>query len=182
MSDSPLPASIHLGFLTVFADGNGYLGGYLVTNSWGRPIEFRLSTAVQPNKVQQILYGATLTEYLCAELIGKTLVEKTATPIHILVTDTLNVLPIRTRLDLPVVAAVADGLLPPASLDKPLTTFAHPRSRVPLTLDARFGGDEERVRELLDHVDAALELSEPFARIRDAMGEARKIGATSRAA
>ena len=50
MTDATLPSRLHLGFLTVFAEGTGFLGGYLVTNSWGRPIEFRLSTAVQPNR------------------------------------------------------------------------------------------------------------------------------------
>src|SRR6476660_2428667 len=115
MTDVSLPANLHLGFLTVFAEANGYLGGYLVTNSWGRPLEFRLSTAVQPNKVQQILYAGTLTEYLCADLIGRTLVEKTATPAHLLVTDSPHVLPLRSRVDVPVVAVVPDGRLPPAS-------------------------------------------------------------------
>ena len=74
------PAPLTLGFLTLLTDGSGVLGGYLLTNSWGRPLEFRLSTAVQPNRVQQILYGPTLTEYLHAELIGKTLIEKTSAP------------------------------------------------------------------------------------------------------
>src|SRR5438874_9502528 len=73
------PAASALGFLTIVQEQNGYLGGYLVTNLWGRPLEFRLSTAVQPNRVQQILYGPALQPYLCADLIGKTLVEKTAT-------------------------------------------------------------------------------------------------------
>src|SRR3954471_18393012 len=114
MSEATLPAHLHLGFLTVFAEPTGYLGGYLVTNSWGRPLEFRLSTAVQPNKVQQILYAGTLTEYLCADLIGKTLVEKTATPAHLLVTDSPNVLPLRSRVDVPVVAA-----LPAPAADAP---------------------------------------------------------------
>src|SRR2546423_15306908 len=67
-----------LGFLTVLNEANGYVGGYLVTNTWGRPLEFRLSSAVQPNRVQQILYAGTLLSYLCADLIGKTLVDKTA--------------------------------------------------------------------------------------------------------
>src|SRR5437879_1147063 len=31
---------INLGFLTVLHEANGYLGGYLVTNNWGRPLEF----------------------------------------------------------------------------------------------------------------------------------------------
>jgi hypothetical protein len=182
MTDSTLPMALHLGFLTVFAGDTGFLGGYLVTNSWGRPLEFRLSTAVQPNRVQQILYGHTLTEYLCADLIGKTLVEKTATPAHLLVTDTAGVLPVRSRLDLPVVAAIPEAQLPPASGDRVLTTFAHPRSSVPLSFDAKCDGDEDRVRAILDRVDAALDLAEPFARIREAMGEARKMGVTSRAA
>src|SRR6476620_3074633 len=84
MSESTLAGPIHLGFLTVFQEGPGYLGGYLVTNSWGRPLEFRLSTAVQPNRVQNLLYGKTLQEYLCADLIGKTLIDKCATPITML--------------------------------------------------------------------------------------------------
>lgn len=182
MTDATLPNQIHLGFLTVFAEANGYLGGYLVTNSWGRPLEFRLSTAVQPNKVQQILYGSTLTEYLCAELIGKTLIEKTATPAHLIVTDALHVLPIRGRLDLPTVAALPEADIPSFNVDRPLATFSHLRSSVPLVLDARFADDEQRIQAILDRVDAALELTEPFARIREAMGEARKMGVTSRAA
>lgn len=181
MSEATLPAHLHLGFLTVFAEPTGYLGGYLVTNSWGRPLEFRLSTAVQPNKVQQILYARTLTEYLCADLIGRTLVEKTSAPAHLIVTDSVNVLPLRSRVDVPVVAAVPDEQLP-CGAERSLATFSHGRSSVPLTLDLKWADDEGLVRAMLDRVDAALDLAEPFARIREAMGEARKMGVTSRAA
>jgi len=179
MIDAILPMTLHLGFLTVFAEGPGFLGGYLVTNSWGRPLEFRLSSAVQPNRVQQILYGYTLTEYVCADLIGKTLVEKTATPAHLLVTDSPQVLPVRSRLSLPVVAVVTDGQSPP---DRPLITFTHTRASATLALDSAWAEDEAHVRAMLDRVDAVLDLAEPFNRIREAMGEARKMGVTSRAA
>ena len=47
----------NLGFFTVQREPTGYVGGFLVTNRWGRPLEFRLSSPVLPNKVQQILYG-----------------------------------------------------------------------------------------------------------------------------
>ncbi|HJZ93882.1 MAG TPA: hypothetical protein VKE40_23615 [Gemmataceae bacterium] len=182
MSEPTATTNVCLGFLTVFAEANGYLGGYLVTNSWGRPIEFRLSTAVQPNRVQQILYGHTLTEYLCAELIGKTLVEKTATPVQLLVTDSPDMLPIRSRVEVPVVGVVAESQRRSADSDRRLTTFEHPRSSVALALDSRWASDEGSVRRILDRLDAALDLAEPFARIREAMGEARKMGVTSRAA
>lgn len=183
MSETVATGPIQLGFLTVFQEGPGYLGGYLVTNSWGRPLEFRLSTAVQPNRVQSILYGSTLQEYLCADLIGKTLIDKTATPIHLLFTDSLSVLPIRTRLEIPVVAVVMqdDPTLPflPSERIERLPTE---RTATPLLFDPRLSGDRERIAALLESVDPALDVSEPFCRIREAMGEARKLGATSRAA
>lgn len=182
MSDSTLPTHIHLGFLTVFSEGGGFLGGYLVTNSWGRPVEFRLSTAVQPNKVQQILYGNTLTDYLCSDLIGKALIDKTATPAQILITDSLHVLPLRSRIDIPVVGLIPEVHLPAFNPDRPLNVFSHPRAAAKVVYDARQASEELIIRALLDRVDAALELSEPFARIREAMGEARKMGVTNRAA
>src|SRR5436305_15194710 len=93
----------HLGFLTVLQEAGGFLGGYLVTNLWGRPLEFRLSTAVQPNRVQQILYAQTLSGFICGELLGKTLIEKTATPAHLVLTDTADALSLRRVVDVPVV-------------------------------------------------------------------------------
>ena len=99
----------NLGFLTVLNEANGYLGGYLVTNVWGRPLEFRLSSAVQPNRVQNILYAATMEPYICADLIGKTLVDKTALPVQLLVTDRQPVLDLRHKLECPVLWLAASN-------------------------------------------------------------------------
>lgn len=63
-----------LGFLTIQQEPAGWAGFYLVTNAWGRPLEFRMSSAVQPNRVQSALYGPTLLDYLHADVIGKALV------------------------------------------------------------------------------------------------------------
>lgn len=183
MSESTPTGPIHLGFLTVFQEGTSYLGGYLITNSWGRPLEFRLSTAVQPNRVQHILYGSTLQEYLCADLIGKTLIDKCATPIQLLITDSVTVLPIRSRLEFPVLAVVPPDdptipFLPTERIDK----FPSDRGNRPLLYDPRRTDDVDRIRGLLNGIDTGLDLSEPFSRIREAMAEARKLGVTSRAA
>src|ERR1022692_4951681 len=93
---------LNLGFLSVFQDRNGFVGGYLVTNQWGRPLEFRLASAVQPNKMQQILYGDTLPGYLCGELIGKTLIEKTAAAVQCVLVDNPLTLDLRQRVETPV--------------------------------------------------------------------------------
>jgi hypothetical protein len=171
---------LNIGFLTVLHESNGYLGGYLVTNQWGRPLEFRLSTAVQPNRVQQILYGGTLQPYICADLIGKTLVDKTGVPVQLLLTDTEAVLDLRLRLEVPVAWLAPPG---PKTSPDPLeraegsgistsqgTVFCHPR----------FPQDKAPVRELLDRLEGTVELGEPFVRIREAIGEARKMGVTGR--
>jgi hypothetical protein len=172
------PTPLTLGFLTVVQEPTGWLGGYLVTNAWGRPLEFRLTTAVQPNRVQAVLYGPTLLEYLHADLIGKTLVEKTATRPELIVTDAIPALGLRDRLGVPVVALRPDdGPAPPGT--RPL---AHPRSSAGLLLPERFAADEPAVAILLDRVDPAVDLAEPFTRIREAVAEARKMGVTSRAA
>jgi hypothetical protein len=173
--------AIHLGFLTVFPETNGYVGGYLVTNSWGRPLEFRLSTAVQPNRIQQILYGRTMPEYVCADLIGKTLIDKTTTPVQLLFTDSLAVLPIRSRIETPIVAVLTQDD-PRAALlaDDQYRPLSDPHSATPLYYATRYAHDRDRISELLERIDGGVDLSEPFVRIREAMAEARKMGVTQR--
>jgi hypothetical protein len=60
--------------------------------------------------------------------------------------------------------------------------FTHARSSVPLVLPARFANDRELVEERLGQFDPAVDLAEPFARIREAVAEARTMGVTARAA
>jgi hypothetical protein len=188
LSQTIAPAAINLGFLTVLREANGYLGGYLVTNQWGRPLEFRLSTAVQPNRVQQVLYAGTLEAYLCADLIGKTLVEKTGVPVQLILTDTKAVLDLRNRLEVPVLwlapSASADQLVGSEAPATATTTEVGPApaNRGTLHCHARFPDDAVRIRDLLERVSGAVDPAEPFARIREAIGEARKMGVTTRSA
>ena len=178
-ADSPQrsTALTNLGFLTVLHEASGYLGGYLVTNVWGRPLEFRLSSAVQPNRVQHILYAATLEPYICADLIGKTLVEKAALPVQLLITDQPAILDLRHKVECPV-------LLLPSGEDTRSRELAEQGAAVParkadqgaLLCHPQFVEDGALARDLLGRLDAGFDLAEPFARIREAIGEARKMG------
>ena len=63
------------GFVTVTDLGGAvFIGGYLILNSMGRPLEFHCTAPVKPNRAQEILYGATLEPYLYGEQIGQALV------------------------------------------------------------------------------------------------------------
>jgi hypothetical protein len=171
------PTALTVGFLTILTDPTGVLGGYLVTNAWGRPLEFRLSSAVSPNRVQQILYGPTLNEYLHGDLIGKTLVDRTSVPPCLVVADTLPALALRNKLDVPVVAVRRAG----QAAEQEVTLLHHDRCSTGLLVLSKFAVDRPRIDDLLNRLDPALDLAEPFARIREAVSEARKMGG-SRAA
>lgn len=167
-----------LGFLTVQQEPAGWAGYYLVTNAWGRPLEFRMSSAVQPNRVQTALYGPTLLDYLHGDVIGKALVDKTTLKPDLIVTDTPPALALRGRVEVPVVALPPDGVM----LQADTRTLTHPRSSLALLIPAAFAADEPLLVARLDAVDPSVDLSEPFVRIREAVAEARKLGVSGRVA
>jgi hypothetical protein len=172
-------AAGNVGFLTVVREGSGYAGGYLVTNQWGRPLEFRLSTAVQPNRVQQILYGDTLEPYLCADLIGKALVEKASTPVQVIVTDRRVALELRWRIDTPMVwlARPEDSAVDGSGPDG-CRRVSGPGLPPVFHHDA-YPADAVLLVPFLARLCETLDLAEPFSRVREAMTEARNMGATS---
>jgi hypothetical protein len=79
-------AQVSLGFITVVDHEElGCIGGYLILNLGGRPLEFHCTAPVRANRAQQILYGVSLKPFLYGELVGRSLVEKgLETPIAIL--------------------------------------------------------------------------------------------------
>jgi hypothetical protein len=177
MSPTAPNAVTAIGFLTILQEAGGYVGGYLVTNGWGRPLEFRLSSAVQPNKVQQILYGGTLVPYVCADLIGKTLVDKAGVPVQLIVTDREAVLDLRLKAEAPVLY-----LAPPEEEVKATPNVVRPAQagRGPVLCHPRYPGDAAKANEMLERLESGLDLAEPFVRIREAVAEARKMGVTGR--
>jgi hypothetical protein len=185
LAANPVPersnGTTNLGFLTVLQEANGYVGGYLVTNTWGRPLEFRLSSAVQPNRVQQILYAATLQPYICADLIGKTLVDKAGVAVQLVVTDREAVLDLRLKTDALVLwlAAGEDARTQALARDG-ATVESVANGRGTLYCHPRFRADVTAARELLLRLDSTFDLAEPFSRIREAIAESRKLGVAGR--
>ncbi len=179
----------HFGFLTVLQETSGFVGGYLVTNRWGRPLEFRLTTSVQPNRIQQILYGKGLLSFICGELIGKTLVEKANTSSPLIFTDLAAVLDLRRKISSVVVLveAIQDASLQTEGGEEDASTSNRPMdasltlNQSRLSFHTAFPDDRAWLEA---HQDALFDLdfSERFQRIRDALLEARKLGATHRAA
>ena len=94
---------LKLGFMAaVEVEGRGYVGGLLITNHNGRPLEFQCTTPVKPDRTQEILYGKTLRPWLLGELIGKTLLDRVAIKPDMVVTSDDDILELRNHTDTPV--------------------------------------------------------------------------------
>lgn len=183
-----------LGFLTVVEHAqHGLLGGYLVLNPSGRPLEFHCTAPVKPNRAQEILYGPTLQPYLCGDLIAHTLVSKAAVTPLALFTDHRPVLAVRQQLQIPCVLLTEECLETPppeTSSETPGTVeyrLDPPQSALRGMHRFRWGGhavavepayaaDESLLSQHLEHVVSSSDFdwSEPFERIRQAMEEAQR--------
>ena len=103
MSANGKPEPYRLGFLTAIeVPDKGYVGGLLVTNHFGRPLEFQSTVPIKPNPTQEILYGPTLEPFLLGELIATTLIEKSGVKPHLVLTDREQILALREHISSPV--------------------------------------------------------------------------------
>jgi hypothetical protein len=198
-NQTPLQSKPAIGFLTVMEHPqHGLFGGYLVLNLAGRPLEFHCTAPVKPNRAQQILYGPTLESFLYGEQIGATLLGHAKTKPLVVCTDCEPVLSLGELVDLPVALVLPpeglaqNGAMQPGSdgdgqAGKPdvrlrvdaqhargprLISFELGRNR--LALSQQKGDDRKRLAEQLGEAAAALDLWEPFTRIREAIEEAQQ--------
>lgn len=96
-------SALRLGFFTAFPFAEaGYVGGYLVLNGVGRPLEFHCTTPVKPTRAQEILYGPTLKPYLFGEQMGPALLAKAKAPVQLIFVAQWESLALATAVDEPV--------------------------------------------------------------------------------
>jgi len=194
MSDSRSNDPPTIGFLTVLQQPRlGLLGGYLILNAVGRPLEFHCTAPVRPNRAQEILYGSTLEPYLFGEQIGSTLLKKAKVKPQLVLTDVRPALELREHTKIPVALVVgspADIEAPSPALKIATTRIDSAQADVPapkhlqlihfqlgatqLAIAARHEEDRDQILRDWDAHTESLDFSEPFGRIRDAIDEAQK--------
>jgi hypothetical protein len=165
-----------LGFLTAIENAElGWLGGYLLLNAAGRPLEFHCTAPVKPTRTQEILYGRALAPYLHGEQIGQTLLTKSKLTPLVLCTDSIAMLAVRDCTDLPVVLVTGDSKHEQADFAaKCSAPFALARNEVATA--AGHAADRQQIEAAWPAQAATIDLLEPFARIKEALAEAQKLG------
>lgn len=149
-----------VGYLAVLEDPQfGFTGGLLVVSASGRPLEFHCSTPLAVTRAQEILFGATLREHVCGELIAAALIKAAKI--------TPTVLLVQQRAAAPLGAEAPVVLLTPPVDDAPT-------EQTPLS-----GFDRPAVAEEVDALLAGLahhvSLAEPFERVHEAIREAQRL-------
>jgi hypothetical protein len=157
---------LRIGFLTTLdVDQKGIVGGLLITNRFGRPLEFQCTAPIKASRTQEILYGQTLRPYLKCDLIGKTLFDKVSVKPHMLLTEDPELLDLRDQLRVPV--ACCDEVKPNA---------ASPPDKVRigdqlLTFHSSHDADVGTVKNQAEALPQDADLAEPLERVREALSE-----------
>lgn len=165
----------HLGFLRVALTDQGYVGGLLVTNHFGRPLEFQCTTPVRPNRTQEILYGPTLEPFICSELIGKTLYERLGIKPQLIIVQQENLLELRRQIDVPTGCLVEKSLVTGTLPDQSLIQFGQQTLR----LHAEYPEDVQTLAPLQAKMTADADMKEPLERVGDALKETLRAGAVA---
>jgi hypothetical protein len=178
---------LRLGFLSaVEVRDRGYVGGLLVTNRFGRPLEFQCTSPVQPNRMQEILYGPTLVPYVLAELIGTKLMEKVGIKPHVVLAEQEALLELRNFVTVPVAwvtPEVEAGTIPNGGAGGCGFIAANAADTCALRLGRQFvrfhashTADRDAIAAEAAVVPAEADLCEPFGRVREALEESARAG------
>lgn len=147
--------SILLGFLdsAVFDEGSVYRGGCLVTDEDTYPVEFRITSSIQPTSLQSILYGDAIVPYIYAELIAAPLTKKLTSEMRFIIVEKKTFLSARPKID------------------KPL--FYIDKGSNSLQAHEGFPNERKLASKILERFSLE-KLSEPFSRVQSALAEAHK--------
>ncbi len=165
MSKNGHSEQLRLGFLAaVEVDGRGYVGGLLVTNQNGRPLEFQCTTPVKPDRTQEILYGKMLRPWLLGELIGRTLLERVSIKPDIVITADADILELRNHTDTPV-ACTSEGKMSSGTMEL---------GGRKLRFHETHQNDSDFVSQQTHLIPGQADLEEPLERVNEALNETIK--------
>ncbi|MCO6042475.1 hypothetical protein NG895_01010 [Aeoliella sp. ICT_H6.2] len=167
MSTPKKSADPDFAFLTVLEDAAaGMLGGLLVVNRRGRPIEFHCTAPIRFSRAEEILFGPTLRPHFYCERIGAALLAKLSTDVALVVVNQLDCWPVAEQTAKPVV------LVDPSRVEPVNDSDQRTGGGDSACLDQLDPLQRPEAERLLAELARYVDLSEPFERIEEAIREA----------
>lgn len=166
---------IRLGFMTAVEIGDrSYVGGLLVTDRFGRPLEFQCTTPVKPNRTQELLYGPTLVPFILGDLLGKALMNRISVKPSLVMTSRIEMLQLRLAINVPVIYDEASSEGSSKKTASPENVPADQQVRIGLQTFRRhedFPGDQSAVEQIAKALSEDANMHEPLERVGDALRE-----------
>jgi hypothetical protein len=157
---------VRLAFIDVviFQDGS-IRGGILTTDVETRPFEFRVTSPIRPTQIQQMLYGASLKDYVYGELICAPLVKATKEEVSLVLAKEPYIVAMRPLVSVPVILVHQDGKAIGDNL-KPVSFSVH----------KNYPSELAFAQNVLTPLMQSHDLIEPFERLKLALNEVHRAG------
>lgn len=153
--------NIRLGFIDVIIlTDSSIRGALLVTDLETRPYEFRVTSPIKPTRMQQILYGKTLSEYILSELICVPLYKASKEKISLIIVKQTSLLNMRPHISAPVICINEDD-----QNGRKNTLYQTHRS---------YEMEKEVAELYISSLSQNFDIFEPFERIKVAVTEVHK--------
>ena len=160
-----------LGYME-FDSGASYRGAILITDDWGKPLEFRCTAPVKPNAVQRTLYGQTLLPHVLVELIGIPLLDSVQEHPEIIIIENNLFFDLRLKTETPVLRVRRQGADVKLTSEegnkaKPVVISSDSGKFDPVIMEThwQFAGDMDCSQTKLRELFGRWDLVEPFARL-----------------
>lgn len=154
-----------------FENGSAYRGAILITDNWGKPLEFRCTAPVKPNAVQRTLYGQTLLPHILVELIGHPLLQAIQERPEVIVIQNSLFFDLRHKTEIPLMRLNRQGTDVKVSDDtqksKRVVISSDSGKFDPVIMEAhwQFAGDIDFSQARLKELFGRWDLIEPFERL-----------------
>jgi hypothetical protein len=166
---------IRLGFMTAVEIGDrNFVGGLLVTDRFGRPLEFQCTTPVKPNRTQELLYGPTLVPFILGDLLGKTLLDRVSVKPSLIMTSRVEMLQLRTKVTIPIIYVEASTESDSKSATGNTARSASQEIRIgrqTFRMHDEFTDDRSVIEKISLQLSDNANMHEPLERVGDALRE-----------
>lgn len=177
----------HIAFITLSEVEDGMLrGGILITDTNGKPLEFRCTSPIRPNAVQRTLYGSTLMPHIAVELVGIPLAQAVQASPDVLLVQQEEFISLRTKFNKPLLIARRQGedlkLSDASGKNRPEEMISSPSNKfAPVVVSCHWNYPDDIVqcKEELGWIFSQCDLVEPFERVKKALSALHEQGVLS---
>jgi hypothetical protein len=163
-----------------FENGAAIRGAVLVTDTETKPLEFRVTAPIRPEKFQKILYGELLDEHMSVELIGLPLLNALQQKPNLIIVRDILFLGMNARQEIPTILMLKEDepLLKKGASTQPLNSPDSGHPPVKIHTSGQFEPKLTEISQQLQSIFCSRDLMEPFVRLIDACTDvhSRKVG------